>query len=235
MASSSTRRLQNDVIQYEDSSDRKILPNLYYVVRILMKPFIPRDDSRSKENCAIAAKILAKSLSRTKAGNDGKPLAVYCYESEVYLLFSSLGVETAEHNLKGSHHGICSFYASLAAREHLTLDVTCSIVEMDSRTKVLIYFQTKIHENVKRTVIALSNDKLSKKDIEHLTLGETLDMLSKVSGASTDVWKDTPPATKFGIFYKSVVTSEGKEKYAILSEKIDLNNMEKCSSYLFDA
>ncbi len=229
MASSSTRRLQNDVILYEDSSDRKILSNLYYVVRIILTS---RDSQSQTEKILDVAKLLAKNLSRSKFGNDGKPLAVYCYDAEVYLLFSSLD-GTTEHNLKGSHHGICSFYASLVARENPKLEVVCSIVEMDSRTKVLIYFQTKIHENVKRTVVALSNDKLNRKDIEHLTLNETLDVLAKKAGANA--WNDAPPVTKFGIFYKSVVTSEGKEKFSILSEKIDLGTMEKCAGYLFDA
>lgn len=234
MASSSTRRLQNDVIQYEDSSDRKILSNLYYVVKIVLTPY--RDLTRDIEKISTTdvAKLLAKNLSRSKFGSDGKPLAVYCYEAEVFVLFSSLdGV--VEHNLKGSHHSICSFYASLVARENPKLEVVCSIVEMDSRTKVLIYFQTKIHENVKRAVIALSGEKLNRKDIEHLTLNETLDLLAKKVGAGANAWNDAPPATKFGIFYKSVVTSEGKEKFSILSEKIDLGTMEKCVGYLFDA
>ena len=212
MASSSTRRIQNDVTFYEDSSDHKIASNLYYVVRIVSTGDLTVD----------LAKTVAKSLAKTVAGEDGKPLAVYSCDREIYLLFSSLE-KNVSHNLKGSHHGICSFYASKMSRE-LDTDISCSIIELDSRTKVIVYFQTKIYENVKRKLLKMSKT-LQKKDSETLTFSEMVKEVPK--------WDNVPVHDKFGVFYKHVSVG-GKEKYSILSEMVDLQSMDKYVSYIFD-
>lgn len=212
MASSSTRRIQNDMTFYEDSSDRKIASNLYYTVRIICKGDIESEKIRTT----------AKSLAKTIAGDDGKPLAVYCYDKEMYLLFSSLE-KNSSHHLNGSHHGICSFYASKLSQE-LKSDTVCSIVELDSRTKVIVYFQTKIYENVKRKLLKMSKT-LQKKDLEALTFSE---MVKDVPN-----WEDVPVHDRFGVFYKHVTIS-GKDKYSVLSEMVDLKTMDKYVSYLFD-
>lgn len=211
MASSSTRRIQNDVSFYEESSDHKISPNFYYVVRVGLKV----DTSEKIRN-------VAKIMAKTVAGDDGKPLVVYTCDTEIYMLFSSLE-KNETHHLKGSHHALCSFYSSMLSREH-QCDVLCSIIEMDSRTKVIVYFQTKIYENAKRSLLKMTK-KLLKKDADTLTFSE----MTK----GVPAWETTPAVDKFGVFYKHHSVGD-KEKYSTMSELVDLKNMDKYMSYLFD-
>jgi len=210
---SSSKRLQNDVLSYETSSDRKIPFNMYYIVCI------------SLENSAECPGLV-KKLIRQNFEGDGYPLAGYTYSNDVYLIFSSLESPENEHYLSGSHQKLCSYFSSTISRTK-NMDVTCSIVELDSRTKVLVYFQTKIYENAKKTISGLLNN-LSHKELETLSMFELLELLKK---RSID-WSAVAPIERFGTFYK-YVKMDGKEKLSTLSELFDVRNLEKYAKYLF--
>lgn len=218
---SSSKRLQNDVSGYELSSDRKIAPTLYYIVCVRL------------EN-ATEGTALIKKLIRTEFGGDGMPLAAYTYSKDVYFLFSSLdnsGDSTLEHFMGGSHHKICSYYASTISRDR-DMNVWCSIIELDSRTKVLIYFQTKIYDNARNAVLMLLNSKkvkIAKKDFEALSMSEMLEMLK----ANKITWNEVPAIERFGTFYKYVVKDAVKPKLSTMSELIDVTDLDKYTNYLF--
>lgn len=202
------------MLSYETSSDRKIPFNMYYIMCI------------SLEN-STECPGLVKKLIRQNFDGDSYPLAGYNYSNDIYLIFSSLESSENEHYLSGSHQKLCSYFSSTISRAKDT-NVTCSIVELDSRTKVLVYFQTKIYENAKKTISRLLKGAITKKELETLSMFELLELLKK---ESVD-WSSVPSIEKFGTFYKYVET-DGKGKLSTLSELFDVRNLEKYATYLF--
>jgi hypothetical protein len=213
---SSSKRLQNDVLNYESSSDRKIASNMYYIVCIHLET---NSDGPS----------LIKKLIRQDFEGDGAPLAAYTYFNDVYLVFSSLEESKGEHYLGGSHQKICSYFASSIARL-IDMNIVCSIVELDSRTKVLVYFQTKIYENAKKSIMVLLKGKVKRKEIDSLSMFELLELLKKHS----IIWTDLPSIERFGMFYKYIQVEGEKGKLSTLSELIDIREIRKYTTYLFN-
>jgi hypothetical protein len=211
---SSSKRLQNDVLNYESSSDHKIASSMYYIIFI-----------RLGKNVDCSG--LLKTLIRQKYDGDGYPLAGYTYSNEIYLIFSSLEDSKEEHYLSGSHQKLCSYFASSISRSKDT-DVECSVIEIDSRTKILIYFQTKIYENAKKTISSLLKGKIEKKDVAILSMFELLELLKK---NSVD-WNSIQSIKRYGTFYK-YIEDGAKAKISTLSELIDIRDFDKYTKYLF--
>lgn len=206
---SSSKRLLNDIALCEENSDRKIPSEKYYVVHIK----IEKDQDVTS---------IAKTILKTE-----NALAAYVYQNEIYLLFSS--VEKKGHNLGGSHQKICSDYASKISIE-TTSPTMVKIVELESRTMIMIYFQTKVFENAKRSALCLSKNKITKKEINQFTFSEIIPLLES---RSTVVWANVSPNYRFGTFYKYVKTSK-TEKFVTIAELINMKDLEKYSSYFFE-
>lgn len=213
---SSSKRLQNDVLNYESASDRKIEKNMYYIVCILL------------ENKTSGPPLIKKLIKQNFEG-DNLPLVGYIYFDYIYLLFSSLEDTDGEHFNDGSHHKICSYFSSTIARSQ-NMNVKCSIVELDSRMKVLVYFQTKIYENAKESIFSLLGN-VKKKEFDTLSMFEMIERLKKKSIS----WDDIPSIERFGTFYKYVPSLDSKNggKLSTLSELLDIREIEKYNSYLF--
>lgn len=209
MLVSSARRLKNVVSGYEKDSDRLIDASLYYIVNITI------DDE------SFDATQLCKKLAYLQ--NHEYPLVSYVYKNDVFLLFSS--TDDKEHQFNGSHQMICSEYASISTLE-TKIKAKCTIVEMDTRTKVVIYFQTKIYENLCRYIQSLSVD-ISRKDLENYTLKEIENKLMET--LSIDISK-VESERKYGGFYKYL---HDKGKFHTLSNIINLQTMETFINYFF--
>ncbi len=261
---SSTKSLQNDILSYESASDKKIVPEMYYIISLRIGD---SEDGvvKQAEKCKNGSISLIKKLIKKSFGEDGTPLVAYSYGCTIYFLFSSLDI-SKQHFMDGSHHKICSFYASTLSREY-DISVTCSIVELDTRTKVIVYFQTKVYENTRETIIKLMPK--SEKIDENLSMFEMLEKLkahsvvpktkttspaklsstSKTSfspakqsqtlvpwssSISVPKWDEIPKGERFGTFYKYVQSRDGKGKLSTLSELLDLRDLNKYMAYLFD-
>lgn len=223
---SSAKKLQNDVTQYEIDSDRKIKAESYYIVHLKIS-----NDSGS-DTAEIDSLEIVKNYIRKTYENDGSPLVAYVHEHDVYFLFSSVENVSA-HFKNGSHHGICSFFASSVSRS-MDVDVDCSLVEFDSRTKILVYFQMKIYENTRRKAMELvktgeKSDATGSTDMSEISIGEILETMSQNSQKK---WAKLKQPEKHGSFYK-YKKQDGKHKLVALSELIDLRQTAKYMDYLF--
>ena len=134
------------------------------------------------------------------------------------------------HLFNGSHHAICSYFASAAALAKKTM-VQVSIVELESRTRVMVYFQTKTHQASQECMIELSDGRITAKNIGSLTHTECVELLKKKFKVE---WDEICAKKRFGTFYKYIVVSEDEETYQGLSEMINLQNIERYSSYFFE-
>jgi len=213
---SSAKRLQNDIAAREENSDRRIPSDMYYIVIV---------EIHDSKNLDDALAITAKKLLKTK--KDHQALVAYIYRNELYLLFSS--VEGREHYLKGSHQSICSEYASFVSIE-FGCKTNVRIVEIESRTGILVYFQTKIFDNAKKSVLTASKNTITKKEISQFTLGELISALQQRAKVS---WDSLVSGERFGTFYKYVVQDK-KEKYILLTELINIQDTDKYISYFFE-
>lgn len=212
---SSFQRIKNDMSLCEQSSDHKVRQENYFVVRIESHD-VNTDMSEFAKRDIIAKTILGTSV-----------ICAYTYYNVSYILFSS--TNGTPHYLDGSHHEICSHYASnatLFTKNH----VRCSIIEFESRIKILVYFQMKVFENMKTSILYLSDVTIDKKEVLTLTQNELIAVLEKRASV---IWNATPSAKRFGTFYKYYVLPNGGKKLSILSEIIDESNLDKYNSYLF--
>lgn len=211
--SNSTKRLQNSVAEYESTSDKKISPGSFYVIKIV----IHSDEIQN----------IAKVFAKEKVNIDGRPLVVYYYSDTIYLLFSSLE-NNLQHHFVGSHHSLCSFYSSLISKTY-QCDVKCSIIELDTKTKVLAYFHVKVYESTKKSLFQLANGEIKDTEIDNLTLGECIKIVERQTKKK---WSLFSSILRHGIFYKYRL-KDGKEKLATFSDFIDLENTNKFEAYLF--
>lgn len=215
MALSSLQRISNDMTLCEEDSDHKVKPENYYIVRIELL-----DDEG--DLCEFAKKdIMAKHVM-------GFPvLCAYVYYGTAYILFSS--TDSKPHYLEGSHHALCSHYASNASI-YTGYQTKCGVIEFNSRTKILIYFQMKVFDNMKASMRFLSNITIDKKESATLTQKELVDTLEKRASVK---WESALPSERFGTFYKYHVLANGTKKFSTLSELFDVKNMDKYTSYIF--
>jgi hypothetical protein len=210
-----SKRVQNDIFQCESESDKKVAPESYYILKITLNTF---DVERGTLNSYI--KTLLKERAHTHC-----PLVGYVYKNTSYMVFSS---RDEEHYMEGSHQGICSEYASMFAI-HFGCNIDIRLVELDTRTRIITYFHSKIHDNTKQTMIECSNAQITKRDINNFTFGECLELLSKKNIS----WEGISTSDKYGTFYKYIVDGE-TEKYMTLSEIIDVRDMKRYMTYFFE-
>jgi len=216
MSLSSLQRLSNDMLLCEHNSDHKVKPENYYVVRIELL-----DDSGDLTEFA-KKDIIAKHTMGEAI------MCAYVYYNTAYILYSS--TDTKPHYLSGSHHELCSHYASNSTM-FTGYRSRCSIIEFESRTKILVYFQTKVFENMKKSIIYLSNVSIDKKEVEMLTQKELIAALEKRAAVK---WEEASTGERFGTFYKFHVLPNGSKKFSTISELFDAKNMDKYTSYLFN-
>lgn len=213
---SSVKKLSNGISNIEEESDRKIPYSSYYIVYIKIK------------DANVAVTDFVKKILRTEKTNP--PLIAYVFRYDVYLLFSCLEKSTDSHYLDGSHHRliseyVCKFYNGLSSPS-----IVC-IVEFDTRTKIMIYFQYKVFENIKKTICSLSRKKMTMEEIDSITLQESIGKLEKYLDIK---WNDIPNEEKYGTFYRYVTDLETKkQKFVTLSENIDSTSTSKYATFFF--
>ncbi len=224
---SAAQKIQNDMTDYESKSDHKVATDKYFIVKIeCLNDSVDLTEFVKKD-------LRAKNLLRTSI------ICGYVYYNVAYILYSSVDVADV-HFLNGSHQELCSHYASNSAMYNHS-QTRCSLVEFDSRTKVLIYFQTKIYENMKTSLTYHSDGFVTATEATNLSFQEAIDKFnSGVNiGTTTSVeWENLEPYERYGSFYKLVntpiSTSAGADKkFVILSEPFDSHGLNKYTSYLF--
>jgi len=213
---SAVKRLQNSIAVCEEESDRCIPPESYYIIKFVL-------DARIDVDNIIR---YGKEILLDKSNNI--PLVFYSFGHDLYILFSSMEEDGKAHYLQGRHHDLCSKYASHATL-YFQYEVIARIVELTTRTKVLAYFHTKVYENTRDAMVTLSREKLSKREASQLTLGEIKRILQERSKV---IWDKISTKERFGEFYK-VREVDGKKKYTVMSEMINLQETQRYSDYVF--
>lgn len=208
---SSSKRLQNDIIVHEENSDRCVPNNSYFIICLRSSP-------EESPNLNTLTKKLIK---------DPKILVAYVYDRTSYLVFSA--IEEGEHYLSGKHHALISKYTSLAVLE-LGCEVETQLIELDNKTKVVVYLYSQICENMKLTAMKVSKGVIDKKILSQLSFNEIKKELSDRS----IIWDSIPGEERYGTIYKYIEGGNGvKPKYQAMSEMINLNNLSKYTDYIF--
>lgn len=236
-----SKRIHNDIQEYELSSDRKIPYSFYYIIKIefyLDQPETSIFDLKIDQNSPkifedTNLEVCIKHILKTR---QPPPLISYTNRSDtkidLYLLYSCL--DSGSHYKNGSHHLICSEISSCLSRKYDCL-VLCNIVELKTRTEVYAYFQYKIYEHVKNIIVKLSNSKISTKESINLTHYELINELKERGNV---VWENVDPSVRFGIFYKIIRRLKAKKgdsvDFLTMSEMIDFRDIRKYERYFFE-
>lgn len=203
MSKSVTRQIINSINVNESSFDRIIPIDIFFIVRIRVDADINLRTSH--------VKYMMK--------NSPSCLAIYVYNNEMYLLFSS---QEKIFNFPSSHHNICSFYTSLMSR-YVDQNVHTSIFEAGDRIKIIAYFHVKIMENMNSEFCRLGD--INMREIGSMTFQ---DIREKLQEKSIDM-DSIKPRKLYGTFYKRY--QDGN--FSTLSEQIDTANISKYITYLF--
>jgi tRNA(His) 5'-end guanylyltransferase len=219
------QKLQNNIVECEEMSDKKIPLSSYYLVIIN----IFQDNISSNSNLSEVQKDTyiqngKELLKQTKKDQINLPIIAYIYSNQIYILYSCL--ENGSHNFNGSQQQICSYFTSIFTLKYKCF-VSTKIVEFDSKIKISAYFKYRMFENTKETIRKLSKGTITEKNIKNLTLDELIQILKNTYHIN---WSEIKDCEKYGIFYKY----ENK-KFVSKSGIIDFNNnLGQYNEYFFD-
>lgn len=217
MAVSYIKKLQNEIALYEENSDRIIPPENYYVVVITIQNNAATLFGKKVDMFTKYAEEIASVTETTR------PSVIYVYPPHIYYLYSSVD-EKSEHRHNGSQQEICSEFSSVASII-LSTPVTTRIVELETKSQVQAYFCLKNFENTRNSLVLLSKEKLSRKDVSQYTLQECIELFDKKTGS---VWEKIPHKERFGVFIKGA----GSNK-RLISIALDFKDIEGISAILF--
>lgn len=222
---SDSKRVRNDIGECETLCDHQISPDAHFVVRVQIAEFGSLDEDAKVE---LAKKLLSppqKNGAFFPVSAKALPSVAFKTTDSIFLLF-----EPSESVLfKGSQQKICSYYASFIGLE-LGLESQITIVEFVSQAKVIVFFQIKVQDVMKDSIVGITvksktKNTIKRKDLESLTFSEIKDLLRQTTGTN---WDEMPKAERFGTFYRKI-----GGKYATMSEPIDLRDIEKYRGYFF--
>jgi hypothetical protein len=229
MSISNVKKVYSEMTMLESESDYCIPFNKYYILNLTLEPSTKNNIKELKQNKTKCIKkinledLAKKMLSRNM---NHQPLSVYIFKNNISLIFSCLE-ENQNHYKNGSHHKIISEYVSVLSLELKSL-INGSIVELDTRTSVIMYLIWKVHSNSLRCIVDKSEGTISINDTKIQTLGELKIRLNIVDV----IWDDIDLTNRYGIFFKLK-----KKKNTIiidsLSEFLDSRDIKKYTNFIF--
>ncbi|HET8689064.1 MAG TPA: hypothetical protein VFM18_20835 [Methanosarcina sp.] len=176
MALSSSQRVKNDLSSKECSSDKFIPPDSYFIIKVELDKEYPEFEK------------VVKNFLKT---HPSSPLVAWCQKLGCSFLYSSTD---SEHYLRGSHQEIISEITCEFCLE-IGQHIKTRIIELETRTRCIIYFQTKIREYER---LQMTKKSLKQKDVETLTRSELLEKLEE-KGVN---WETIDGNFKYGTFFK---------------------------------
>lgn len=213
MSVSYIKKLQNEITLYEVSSDRKIPNDSYYVVVVTI-------DGLSGKKTEVLTKYAEELLTVVEGSS---PTVTYVYPPHIYYLYSSVD-EKNEHVHEGSHQQVCSEFSSIASIVTGVPSVT-QIVELETKSQVMAYFCLKNFENTRNSIVVLSKEKVTRKDVSQYTIGESIDMFNQKTGSN---WDKISSGLRYGVFIKG---RDGARKYTSIA--LDFKEIDMLTALLF--
>ena len=187
-------------------------------------------------DCCYAVKITLSGANREELLKksehmlywDPQPVAIYCSEGMMLLIFSCSITESINHHLGGVQHAIISSYVRSFSLKHPNWTSVASIIVFASKIQVYTYVAWLISETMKTKMKSISGGAITEKHIQFRTENELKDILHK---SHTD-WDEVPLDEKYGILIK-LVGKNSKTIVSLFSGKIDFRDMEH-SKRIFD-
>ncbi len=220
---SNVKRLHNEIVSLEESSDFCIHHDKYYIIRITIL-YHQSVAEEKKDLHTITQELLSLN-------SEHQPLITYTHDNEVFMLFSCLS-EGEKHYLNGSQQLLCSEYCSIFYNNSpLTgfSKVICRIIEFSTQTKVFAYFSWVVYQCTLATIISLSRKRITEKDTSTFPITELVEMLETKCNIK---WSKEDSSDKYGTFYK-LKKKKSKLYISSMSEAFDAREDRKYIAYLF--
>lgn len=214
MSVSYIKKLQNEIVLYEDESDRKVPNESYYVLVVAV-------EGMTGKKIDTLIKYAEEVLTVVEGSS---PTLIYVYPPYVYYLYSSVD-DKSEHVHGGSHQAICSEFSSIMSIISGGVPSSTQLIELETKSKVMAYFCFKNFEHTRNSIVALSKEKVTRKDVAQYTLSESIELFDKKSGSN---WDKISPKERFGVFIKG---KESSRKYS--SNSLDFKDIDALMSFLF--
>ena len=216
MESSNFKKIQNEMIMFETQSNKFIQKKNYYAIWLNVINFKCDDFDYL---CDISKNLLIKNSNH-------QPLLTYAHNNSICLLYSCVNEESS-HYKNGNQYKIISEYVSFLVKK-TKRNVTCKIVEYETKTEILTYFTWKVYKNFLKKILLLSEGKIDKADLKNKTNFELKNKLSDLNVNLDEVKTEK----KFGIFFKLKKISDEVIIYE-MSELFDTRDIQKYNSYFF--
>ena len=210
---SSVKRLNNEMFEIENQSDKYISPTNYYILSISYS-----------EDTDINIRTKAEELLKSRMN---QPLCVYYFHKTLLLIFSCQE-ENESHYLNGSYTLIISYYSTTLSL-NVNNNVICKIIEFETRNKLLSYICWKVRWNYTLLLESKSEYEINQKDIYNYTLKEICDYLKDLG---FDI-NDCDEEEKYGVLIKLVYDDKGDIVIESISEEIDYLKFKKYYNFIF--
>ena len=222
---SNVKRLHNEIISLEESSDFCVPRDKYYIIRITILYHQSVADEE-KDLHTITQELLSLNSGH-------QPLVTYTHGNEVLMLFSCLS-EGEKHYLNGSRQLLCSeycnvFYSKLPHAASPSFKVVCRIIEFSTQTKVFAYFSWVVYQCTLAAIISLSKKQITERDTSSFPITE---LVEKLEIECCVKWSKVSNSDKYGTFYK-LKKKKSKLYISSMSEAFDAREDRKYITYLF--
>ena len=209
------KKLEGDLKLIEDQSKRYINNSDLYIVKIEL----------DKKDYASDFEI--KSLAEELLCSRPQPLSVYVNDELLLLVFSC--DDENPHQYDGNHHLIVCKYTSIVLKYNKNLNINVSLVELNSKLKLITYIKWTIAKYTENVIRRLSNNKIDDRLIYFRTQRELIKILEEEHDVK---WKDVEDDIKFGSMVR-LVKKKNKIVSEYMSEDFDSRYNQKYIKYIF--
>lgn len=196
---SSLTKVLNTISDIETLSVRVVPTDFYYVLKIKML-----SGAMNGEQPTNISKYI---LTLVNVEHPSHIVYISPFKDEMWILFSSVS-QSQQHNFKGNHQELCSYFASVLTQQTGLL-CKCWLIELNSRIKVIEYFHSIVFLNMFKRV-----------GDNHITIEDAIDAFPR------EEWNNLPATDKYGLFVKY-------DQFKTMSEEIDYSQLEKYKTYFF--
>lgn len=215
---SSTKRLHNEMINFETDNAKIIPPNKYYIINITV------ENKNSSGSLKSNLEFIESQLSSVTSN----PLSIYYSVNKILLTFSSVD-DNESHQLNGNSELIISKYMfSFTKNLSDVTNISAKIIQFSTQIEIFAYVSWIIYQTTQETIIRLSKGVITSKELHFRTEYELINIL-ETNGVS---WEKCDSSEKYGTLMKL-----GRKKNSIIvvkmSESFDSRENKKYLKFMF--
>lgn len=221
---SSTKRLHNEMINFETDNAKIIPSNKYYIITINCTV----ENKTSIISLQSNVEFIESQLLSTNNDSNCMPISIYYSNNKILIIFLSVD-DDKFHQLNGDIELIISKYVfNFTKNMSDILDISAKIIQFSTQIEIFAYVSWIIYQTTQETILRLSKGVITSKELHFRTENELVNIL-ETNGIS---WAKYDSCEKYGTLIKL-----GRKKNSMIivkmSEPFDSRENKKYLKFMF--